>query len=137
MTRRFLDTNILLYAISDRPDEANKRRIADQLLDRDDNALSVQVLQEFYHQSTRRTRPDAIPHAKAAAIVHSLCRFPVQPITLVVMQNAFAIREATGYAYWDCAILAAAAELGCTEVISEDLQHDRRVAGLHILNPFA
>ncbi len=137
MTRCFLDTNILLYAISDRPHETAKRRIADEVLDQDDNALSVQVLQEFYHQSTRPSRPDAITHAKAVAIVHSLSRFPVQPMTLAVLHEAFAIRQATGYSYWDSAILAAAAQLGCTEVLSEDMQHDRRIAGLRIVNPFA
>jgi predicted nucleic acid-binding protein len=136
MTLRFLDTNILLYGISDRPQEAEKRRIADELLNHDDNALSVQVLQEFYHQATRRSRPDAIDHAKAVALVHSLCRFPIQPMTLRVMHEAFAIRLATGYSYWDSAVIAAAAELGCTELLSEDMQHDRRIAGLRIVNPF-
>jgi len=136
MTRRFIDTNILIYGISDLPREAAKRRVADNLLDHDDNALSVQVLQEFYHQATRPSRTDAISHAKAVSIVRSLCRFPVQPMTTGVMQQAFAIREATGYGYWDSAIIAAAAEIGCSEVLSEDMQHERRVAGIRIVNPF-
>ena len=59
---RFLDTNILLYSISDDPNELAKRNIAGALLEQRDNALSVQVLQEFYVQATRPTRADAIPH---------------------------------------------------------------------------
>ncbi len=136
MRQRFVDTNVLLYGISDLPDEADKRRIADEILDRDDNALSVQVLQEFYHQATLQSRPDAISQDVAAALVRRLGRFPVQPMTVPVMEAAFAIRQTTGYTYWDCAIIAAAAALGCQEVLTEDLQHNRIVAGVRILNPF-
>ena len=52
---RFLDTNILLYSISRDAREAAKRDRAVALLERDDGALSVQVLQEFYVQATRPT----------------------------------------------------------------------------------
>jgi predicted nucleic acid-binding protein len=136
MTLRFLDTNILLYGISDRPDEAAKRQIADDLLDHDRNGLSVQVLQEFYHQATRPTRTDAISHGTAVALVHRLCRFPVLPMTVDLMQDAFAVRKASGYSYWDSAIIAAAAALGCAEVMTEDMQHNHRIAGVRIVNPF-
>ena len=47
---RFLDTNILLYSISRDPAEAPKREVAIALLDTENVALSVQVLQEFYVQ---------------------------------------------------------------------------------------
>lgn len=43
MTSRFLDTNVLLYAVSPDPQEAAKRAVA-----RQDWALSTQVLQESY-----------------------------------------------------------------------------------------
>jgi predicted nucleic acid-binding protein len=57
---RFLDTNVLIYSISRDPAEAAKRDRAVALLDQDDNALSVQVLQEFYMQATRPTRRDPV-----------------------------------------------------------------------------
>ena len=44
---RFVDTNILIYAVSPAPGEADKQQVAQQLLRADDLALSVQVLQEF------------------------------------------------------------------------------------------
>jgi len=53
---RFIDTNILLYSISGDPAEASKRDIAIALLDAENIALSVQVLQEFYVQATRAPR---------------------------------------------------------------------------------
>jgi hypothetical protein len=54
---RFLDTNILLYSISRDPIETTKRDRAVALIDEGDNALSVQVLQEFYVQATRADPP--------------------------------------------------------------------------------
>ena len=59
---RFVDTNVLLYSISTEASDQRKRDIAIALLDADDLALSVQVLQEFYVQATRATREDAISH---------------------------------------------------------------------------
>lgn len=53
----FFDTNVLIYPISLDPAEATKRERVVALLERDDGALSIQVLQEFYTQATRPTRP--------------------------------------------------------------------------------
>jgi predicted nucleic acid-binding protein len=49
----FIDTNVLLYSISRDPAEARKRDIAVAIVDTDNLAHSVQVLQEFYVQATR------------------------------------------------------------------------------------
>jgi predicted nucleic acid-binding protein len=57
---RFVDTNILLYAISRDPKEQDKAARANDILAARDVALSVQVLQEFYVQATRASRPDPL-----------------------------------------------------------------------------
>jgi predicted nucleic acid-binding protein len=133
---RFLDTNILLYSISRHPAEAPKRAIAIALLDADDVALSVQVLQEFYVQATRATRPDALPHDIAAGLMRTWLRFKIQETTLPVMLGALEIKAAHGLSYWDAAILAAARALGCRELLSEDMSHGREIEGVRIVNPF-
>jgi predicted nucleic acid-binding protein len=74
----FLDSNILLYSISSDPDEFTKRQQALLLLDRNDCALSVQVLQEFYIQATRPSRLRALSHALAEDFINTWMRFPVQ-----------------------------------------------------------
>ena len=51
---RLVDTNVLLYAASILPEEEAKRLRARELLAERDLAVSVQVLQEFYHQATGR-----------------------------------------------------------------------------------
>ena len=133
---RFVDTNVLIYAVSVAAEDAEKRRRALDLLARRDLALSVQVLQEFYVQSTRSSRPGALTHTEAVAFTESLHRFPVQAITLDVMQTALTICERFRLSYWDSAILAAARLSGCDMVYSEDLSTEQDYDGLRVDNPF-
>ena len=133
---RFLDTGILLYSISRAPGEADKRMIAESLLDFGDHALSVQVLQEFYGEATRATRADALPHDIAAGLVRTWLRFRVQETTLAVMLGALEIAAAHRLAYRDAAIVAAARALGCGEILSADMTHGREVEGVVVVDPF-
>ena len=48
---RLADTNVLVYAVSNRGEDARKRARAIAVLKEPALALSVQVLQEFYHQA--------------------------------------------------------------------------------------
>ena len=132
----FLDTNILLYAISSHPAEAEKRSAADALLNQDDVALSVQVLQEFYVQATRPSRVGRLPHDLAVGLLRTWARFPVQETTMPLLEAALEIKAAHGFSYWDSAIIAAARALECRRLYSEEMTHGRVVAGLTIVNPF-
>lgn len=134
---RFVDTNILLYAVSKAPGEAAKTTKALDLLNEPDLALSVQVLQEFYVQATRATRADRLSHQQASALVEAFTRFTVQDLTLGVVRAALVTRERFGLSYWDSAIIEAARALGCTEVLSEDLSADQDYDGVRVVNPFA
>jgi predicted nucleic acid-binding protein len=132
----FLDTAILLYSISRDPDETRKRERAITLMDEDGGALSVQVLQEFYVEATRASRPDPIPHPIAAGLIHTWMRFTVQDITASILTQALDIKARHGFSYWDGAIIAAARALGCRQLYSEDMAHGRDVEGVVIFNPF-
>ncbi len=133
---RFVDTNILLYAVSALSEDTHKRRRAVALLNSNDLALSVQVLQEFYHQSTRASRREAITSEHALQFIETLRRFPIQAVTLDVFHAGITISRRFGISYWDGAILAAARALGCEAVYSEDLSADQDYAGLRVINPF-
>lgn len=133
---RFADTNILLYAISRDPAEQPKAELASRLLGARDLALSVQVLQEFYVQSTRATRPDPLSHEQAAALVESFLRFPVQQTTTALMTAAMATRYRFTISYWDAAIIEAGRCLGCDVILSEDLGDGQDYAGVRVENPF-
>ena len=130
----FLDTNILLYSISQDPAESPKRDRALALLDDDSGSLSIQVLQEFYVQATRSSR--AVPHELAAGLIEAWSRFRIQDMTLPVLKVALRVRKAYGLSFWDSAIVAAALALGCDRVYTEDLTHGQVIDGLAIIDPF-
>lgn len=133
---RFLDTNILLYAVSRAPAEASKRDRALALLDFDDWVVSVQVFQEFYVQATRATKADRIQPQQATALIESWLRFRVQEITVPILRSALQASVRYQLSYWDAAILEAARAAGCTQVYSEDLSAGRNYGGIYIINPF-
>jgi predicted nucleic acid-binding protein len=133
---RFVDTNILLYSVSLRVEEAQKAEIAVAILGRDDPCLSVQVLQEFYVQATRPAKPDALSHRDAVAFISKWVRFPVQEMTVALMQTAFSTKARWQISYWDAAIIEAARISGCDEVLSEDLNHGQDYGGVRVTNPF-
>ena len=133
---RFVDTNVLLYAISALDEEDHKRSRALQLLGEGDLAISTQVLGEFYNQATRRSRRGAINNQQALRFIASIASFPVQPITLDIFRSAAAICHRYGLSYWDSAILAAARASGCDAVYSEDMSSEQDYGGLRVINPF-
>jgi predicted nucleic acid-binding protein len=133
---RFVDTNVLLYAISRDEVEVDKARQARDLLLARDLGLSVQVLQEFYVQATRVSRSDRLSHEDALALVESWMRFPIAEITIKTMWQAFATRARYQISYWDALIVAAASALDCRVILSEDLADGQDYGGVRVENPF-
>jgi predicted nucleic acid-binding protein len=133
---RFVDTNVLLYAISRDTEERVKAKRANEILNGRDLALSVQVLQEFYVQATRASRPDPLTHSQAVELVESFMRFPVAPVTSELMLAALAAHRDFAISYWDAAILEASRSLGCDVVLSDDLSDEQDYAGIRVENPF-
>ena len=133
----FVDTNVLLYAVSTARDEAAKRAAARAILDRDDLVLSTQVLQEFYVQATRSTKPERLTHESAVALIEAWLRFRVIETTVALVQEALATAARWRISYWDAAIVEAERRGGCPLLLSEDLQPGARFAGVTVRNPFA
>ena len=133
---RFVDTNVLLYAVSTVPEEQAKSRAALLALDNDDLVLSVQVLQEFYVQATHGAEQDRLSHDQATLLIESFLRFPVQEMTLKLLKAALATKERFRISYWDAAIIEAAREMGCDTILSEDLNHGQDYGGVTVMNPF-
>lgn len=132
----FVDTNVLLYSAGSGATEISKRETARTVLDGQDCAMSVQVLQEFYVQATRATRPHALTHAQAKRFIDNWRRFPIISMTTSLHDKALSLRADTNFAYWDCAIIAAAVAGGCNVLYTEDMQNGREIAGVKIVNPF-
>jgi len=133
---RFVDSNILIYAIASGSEEREKSSRALRILEESELAFSVQVLQEFYVQATRDTRRDRISHEEAVAFIQALCEFPVQGLSVNVLRAALATTHRYQISYWDAAIIEAARALGCREVLSEDLSDGQDYGGVRVTNPF-
>ncbi len=129
----FLDTNILLYAASSEKSEHSKRVKARELLALQGGGLSVQVQAEFYVNARKKFK---MPHVKAVGILESLEAYPIVAVTEAIFWVALQIKDRYKLSYWDSAIIAAAIELGCHTVYSEDLSHAQSYAGVCVINPF-
>jgi predicted nucleic acid-binding protein len=134
---RFIDTNILLYRVSDDPADRDKAELAANLLQATDLALSVQVLQEFYVQATRTTRRKRLSHDEAQALIEAWLRWTVQEMTVDILRAAIESSKQFQLSYWDAAIIEAARALGCKEVLSEDLNAGQSYGGVRVVNPFS
>ena len=133
----FVDTNVLLYAVGALVEDRDKRAAARAILERDDLVLSTQVLQEFYVQATRATKPDRLAHEKAVELVESLTRYPVVETSVSLVRQALAAATRWRISYWDAAVVEAARIGRCSTVLTEDLQPGMNFAGVTVRNPFA
>ena len=133
---RLADTNILIYAADTSPEERHKRTRAAEVLKEDDLCLSVQVLQEFYHQATRPKGRLRMTHEQSMVFLEPFMGLPNVPVTQELFRRAAQVAERYGISYWDAAILAAARILGCDAVYSEDLNDGQSYDGVLVINPF-
>lgn len=133
----FLDTNVLLYAISTSIAEAPKKHIARELLARTDWGLSVQVLQEFYVNATRASPRPAMSHTNAVAAVREFLRRPVVASDSALLLAGLELKAKHRLSYWDAAIVAAAHSIGASTLFSEDLNDGQRFGSVTVRNPFA
>jgi len=132
----FVDTNILLYTIDEDPASAGKRQRAQQLLLSERWGWSVQVAAEFFVNATSPKRPFRLTPAAAAALVEAWLVFPTLELTPALFRAAVDILQQFQVSYWDAAILAAAKQMGCHTVFSEDLNDGQDYDGVTVVNPF-
>jgi predicted nucleic acid-binding protein len=134
--KTFVDSNILIYAHD--VDAGEKQMVAREIL-RDlwaerSGAVSLQVLQEFYVNVTRKI---AVPLAKDAArlVVTAYSEWCVETGTEAVAA-AFRIEDEARIGFWDALIVAAAASCGADRILSEDLNSGQTIRGIRVENPF-
>jgi predicted nucleic acid-binding protein len=97
--------------------------------------LSVQVLQEFYVNVTRKIR-SPLPKELARLVVNSYTIWCVET-TPAEITTAFRIEDESRIGFWDALIISSAVKSGATRILSEDLNAGQRIAGILIQNPFA
>ena len=131
----FVDTNVLLYAASGASSEVEERNTARRILREDNWGISVQVLQEFYVNATGKMRKTIHPQ-RTDSFVRMLLTRPVVTATPELFVQAVEIRRNYRISYWDAAIVAAAAQLGCATLYTQDLNPGQTYDGVTVVDPF-
>lgn len=133
----FVDTNVLLYAY-DRSAGSRHERAAQLVGDlgaQRRGAISVQVLQEFYVNATRKIA-EPLSHDLALQRLRILCRWPLHVPRAHDVTRAAELSRTAQLSFWDAMIIRSASAIGCTTVWSEDLNHEQRIADVTVRNPF-
>jgi predicted nucleic acid-binding protein len=130
--KSFLDTNVLIYAFSD--DAAKTERAAEALAA--GGSISVQVLNEFVTVCRKKLKLDWKEIEERLEVARALVS-DVVPVGIDTHEKAVELARDHGFSFYDALIVAAAIELNCAELLTEDLQDGRVVMGLTIRNPFA
>jgi predicted nucleic acid-binding protein len=128
--RRFFDSNMLIYAVSDDP----RRATADRVL-RDGGVISAQVLNEFANVARKTLR------RKWQDVERSVLRFrqaveEIVPLTVELNAVAISLARDHRFSFYDALVVAAALEAGCDVLLTEDMQNGRVIDRLTIRNPF-
>lgn len=130
----FVDTNLLVYALDPKVPEKRQRAkdFLNRIMDRHTLVLSPQSLNEYYRVVTER---HAVPRNDARLLTWAWAKFCTAPYDFDVTEQAWQIQDGYGFGWWDCMLLASASRAGCELFFSEDMQHERAVDGLTIINP--
>lgn len=127
----FLDTNVLLYLLSE---DATKADRAEELAAAE-SVVSVQVLNEFVAVARRKLEMTWADIAETMSAIHEACS--VEPLTLEVHNEARRLAETHQLAWYDALIVSSALAAGCSTLYSEDMHDGLRIGRtLTIRNPF-
>jgi predicted nucleic acid-binding protein len=131
----FVDTNVLIYAVDEgdlRKHEAAKLWRAELWKSRR-GRVSFQVLQEFYANVIRKW-PDAREHARVE--IRSLLTWRPIALNAEILEDGWAVQDRYKLSFWDSLIVSAAKAASCRYLLTEDLQADRELDGILVVNPF-
>jgi len=129
--KTFVDTNVLLYLLSDDPGKAST---VERLL-KQQPTISVQVLNEVVSVATRKLR---MPLPEVLELCHAVRRIcTVESITPDHHDLALSLMLRYHFSIYDSLIVASALIAGCRKLYTEDLQHGQVIMKqLKVENPF-
>jgi predicted nucleic acid-binding protein len=136
--REFIDTNILVYAHDTAAGEKRNvsRRLIHDLWMNGLGCVSIQVLQEFYSNITRKVRRP-LAHETARRRILNLSQWLVHSPTSLDVLEAIDLHSDSHISFWDAMIVVSAKRLNCGVLWSEDLNDGQVIEGVTVRNPFA
>lgn len=131
--RVFIDTNILIYLISD--DARKKIKAKEILFSSGEPVISSQVISEFANACLTKNLLKLDKIISLSAKFMDALEFSM--IEEATIKKSLQIKKVYNYSYWDCLIIASALENNCTTLYTEDMQSDHTIERrLKIVNPF-
>lgn len=132
----FFDTNVLIYSVD--TNDAGKYDLAADLVEehlvRENGAISVQVLREFYSASRKMVNPLSDEQAREMVYYFSTFRILSEDVPMVL--RAVRRHQEMSLSFWDALIVEAALRSGADRLFTEDMQHGQVIEGMRIENPF-
>ncbi len=135
--KQFVDTNVLVYSRD--TSEPEKHAIASDIMRRlwqdRTGVISTQVCNEFYVTVTRKLDPGLTPE-EAWDDLDTLFAWNPILVDAACMRTARHVELRYRLSWWDCLIIAACSQVGCTQILSEDLNSHQEYLGIRVINPF-
>ena len=133
--KRFIDTNILVYASDtvSRVKNGVAMRIVAKAVRNPDYLVSVQSFNEFSSVMLGKFKRTVAEIRESLEIYSRIESVPVEKSFTV---RALQIQEQYQLQFYDSLLLAAAEANGCTEFLSEDLNDGQIYCGMKAVNPF-
>jgi predicted nucleic acid-binding protein len=134
--KTFIDTNVLIYAHDIDANAKNEvaKAVLRELWSERTGVLSMQVLQEFYVNVTRKIS-SPLSRDLARTVVSSYVPWCMETTPSEIFA-AFRIEDEARIGFWDALIVSSAAKSGATRVLSEGLNPGQLIAGVLVENPF-
>jgi predicted nucleic acid-binding protein len=129
----FLDSNVLLYAASERRRDPRRFDIAIELVLGTLFGVSGQSLAEFANVSRRKR---LLVDAEIDRWLTFLGTFPFLPVDQDYVDAGLRIARRYRLQYYDAALIAAAERLGAPVFYTEDLNHNQVYGSVRAVNPF-
>jgi predicted nucleic acid-binding protein len=135
--RAFLDTNVLVYWLQD----SERAQTINQILEQE-CVISVQVLNELANVMRRKSPMTWAEFQVLSDTLRKTCE--LTDLTYVIHKLAIHFAERYRFSIYDANIVAAAAQMRCDVLYSEDMQHGMSIqipatfggGSLSIKNPF-
>ncbi|MEN8725338.1 MAG: PIN domain-containing protein [Lentimonas sp.] len=136
--RRFVDTNILVYArdCSEKLKQPIAEALMQELWESRSGQVSVQVLNEYYVCVTQKLK-FGLTKDEAWSDLEALEAWEPIALDFPLIEKAFKIQSRYQLSWWDSLIVAAAVVSNCDEILSEDLSSGQLYEGIPVVNPFA
>lgn len=131
--RTFIDTNILIYFISN--EKKKKLRAKEIIFSTQEVYVSAQVVSEFISVCLSKKLLSIAEITPLIDNLLSALRF--SSIEESTIKKALQIKQDTNFSYWDSLVIASAIENNCSILYTEDMQDGQIISNsVTIINPF-